>query len=599
MLVVSRITSLSEWLLRQAVVWGVLAYLAFFALVVRSSPADSWVVAYFDGHFIKYATGVLFFIGLSTLVIRGLGLAVQFSLLERTRLPQASPDAEASDEAQRLLAEFDDPAAPVRETYLTRRLREALEYVRSTGSADGLESHLRHLEDVDLGRMSQDYASVRLIVAVVPILGFLGTVLGITLAIGKLDADSMKEALPAVIDGLSVAFDTTGLSLGLSMLLLLVKYFVERIELRLLNRVDGLASRTLLGRFRQYGTQSDPHVAAVRQICERMLLTIEKAHVAQARTLELSLSEVGREVAELTRESGRSLAESADHLTRQVAQSAAQLTRQAADSLERAGAAWESMAGKAGDTLQKTMVDGLTSGLQRHAAALNAGVDKHAADMQQMLVRHAEILSEGCEEYGQKLGETLQQQVDGFAVKIETMAAALEAIQNVVPAAIERHSSALATALERHTAVLTESEHELAEENRRHLSDVEAALGEAMLVAASRQEKLIQSSEDLLKEMQISLVDSAGTAVAQQEQLIKQGEVLLRVVEATGQIKRLEESLNKNLAAVTQTRDFAELIDTLSATLALLSARLGRGPAAVGAFELDLNSSASSRSQAA
>jgi biopolymer transport protein ExbB/TolQ len=580
---VSRITSLSEWLLRQAAVWGVLAYLAFFALVVRSAADDSWLVAYFDGHFIKYATGCLFFVGLADLAIRGLGLMLQFSVLDRFPLPQASADAEAGDEAGRMLREFETGQAAMRESYLARRLREALEYVRQRGTADDLETQLRHLEDVDLGRMGQGYGAVRLIVAVIPILGFLGTVLGITIAIAELNIDSMKEALPAVIDGLAVAFDTTALSLALSMVLLLVKYGVERVELRLLARVDALAGRTLLGRFRQYGTHQDPHVAAVRQICERTLAAIEKSHALQARSLEQSLADMAREAAQATRESGRQLTESADHLARQVASSAAQMSRQAADALERSGAAWESMATRAGDALQKTLADGLSSGLQRHAAALNAGVDKHAADMQQMLVRHAEILSEGCEEYGQRLGETLERQVDGFTRRIEGMSSALETVARALPASIAQHGADLSDALQRHTMVLAETENQLAEENRRHLSDVEAALGEAMLVAASRQEKLIAASEDILKELQVALVEGAGAAVAQQEQLIKQGEVLLRVVETTGQVRKLEEALNRNLATLTQSRDFAEVMEALSATLALLSTRLGRGPASSAA----------------
>jgi hypothetical protein len=72
----------------------------------------------------------------------------------------------------------------------------------------------------------------------------------------------------------------------------------------------------------------------------------------------------------------------------------------------------------------------------------------------------------------------------------------------------------------------------------------EATLGETLLLNATRQEKLIHTSEDLLKEMQIALVEAAGMSVAQQEQLIKQSDVLLRVVDATGQVRKLEEALN-------------------------------------------------------
>ena len=116
---------------------------------------------------------------------------------------------------------------------------------------------------------------------------------------------------------------------------------------------------------------------------------------------------------------------------------------------------------------------------------------------------------------------------------------------------------------------------------------MEAALGEAMLVNATRQEKLIQQSEDLLKEMQVALVEAAGTTVAQQEQLIKQSDVLLKVVEATGQIRKLEEALNGNLLALSTSHNFEQTVTSLAAAVQLLSVRL-RQPAIVR-NEIDLS----------
>jgi hypothetical protein len=75
--------------------------------------------------------------------------------------------------------------------------------------------------------------------------------------------------------------------------------------------------------------------------------------------------------------------------------------------------------------------------------------------------------------------------------------------------------------------------------------------------------------------MQAALVESAGVAVAQQEQLNRQSDVLLRVLEATGQVRRLEEALNSNLASLAGAHHFEETVVGLSAALQLLSANLG------------------------
>jgi hypothetical protein len=134
----------------------------------------------------------------------------------------------------------------------------------------------------------------------------------------------------------------------------------------------------------------------------------------------------------------------------------------------------------------------------------------------------------------------------------------------------------LVEALQMHGETLTQAEHELASENRRHLSEVEAAMGEAMVIAADRQEKLVRQSEAVLREMQQALVSAAGATIDHQKELVKQGDVLLKVVESTGHVQRLEETLNRNLSSLGRVHNFEETLINLSAAIQLLSARTGR-----------------------
>ena len=50
----------------------------------------------------------------------------------------------------------------------------------------------------------------------------------------------------------------------------------------------------------------------------------------------------------------------------------------------------------------------------------------------------------------------------------------------------------------------------------------------------------------------------------------------MKVVDATGQIHKLEEVLNRNLATLGQTANFEERLVSLAATVQLMSARLGQ-----------------------
>ncbi len=503
MLIVSRVTSFSEWLVRQAFIWGGLACLAFYALVVRNAAEGSFVVRYFAGHEVAYCATALFFVGIAALLIKFLGVAVQFATLESAVLPNTAGRGLSAGEAGGLLAGLGTMSAALQESYLVGRLRAALQYVDRKGSADTLEQQLGRLEDADLSRMHHSYAMVRIILSTIPILGFLGTVIGISVAIGKMDlsAEAMDEAMDAVIGGLGVAFDTTALALSLSMVLLFFKFLVERVELRLLTAVDENVSRQLIGRFAQYGTDNDPHLASVCRMSEQLLVAVRGGMEKQADLLHSSFEEASHR--------------------------------------------WSDLLAASATTLDEALSGAVAEGLTRHAEALNEGVARHASDLEQTLLRHAELLNEG---------------------------------------------------LDHHTTALTEAETKIAEENRRHLAEVEAAVGEAMIVSTSRQEKLISQSETLLKEMQIALVESAGSTIAQQEQLVKQGDILLRVLEATGQIRKLEESLNGNLNALAGSHNFQQTVAGLSAALQLLSARLEFPITTVGNVELE---EAPSQSQAA
>jgi len=111
-------------------------------------------------------------------------------------------------------------------------------------------------------------------------------------------------------------------------------------------------------------------------------------------------------------------------------------------------------------------------------------------------------------------------------------------------------AGALSTSLERYADRLMAAEQIVAEQNRQHWNAV-----------------------------QQSLAQTAETLVAQQTQLVRQGEILLQVVEATGQVTRLEDALNHNLAALGTTHNFAETLVSLSAALNLLTARLNAADA--------------------
>jgi hypothetical protein len=228
----------------------------------------------------------------------------------------------------------------------------------------------------------------------------------------------------------------------------------------------------------------------------------------------------------------------------------------------------EALAARQADVWQSSIEE-----THRQWAAVNTATgklvrDAFSASIRDNLELHAKAVGDSALEYADRLSASAKQHATTLdSTARETVGRLRDGMEKLAELLVE--------ALHRHGEVLTAGEKELSEANRQHLSEIEAALGKSMVVAAERQENLVRQSEHLFKEMQLALVEAAGAAVRQQDELVRQGDVLLKVVNATGQIKKLESALNHNLAALQRTHNFDEMALNLSAAIQLLCARLG------------------------
>jgi biopolymer transport protein ExbB/TolQ len=244
---VSTLNALSAALLRSPLLWGGALAFACFTLIHGGAISDPQLVRYLAGHWVMYAEVTLFCVGLAALGLRGIDVVAQRRRLDPGLLgpiPSGGQDPEAAAELVASLPAGDD--------YHPRRLREALDLVVRTGSADDLENHLKYLADVDAARAAAGYGLVRFIVWAIPIMGFLGTVIGITVAIANLSPTQL-ENISDVVAGLGTAFDTTATALALSMVLMFLQFLFDRYEQQLLAEVDAAAWMSLAGRFQVFG----------------------------------------------------------------------------------------------------------------------------------------------------------------------------------------------------------------------------------------------------------------------------------------------------------------------------------------------------------
>ncbi len=177
---------------------------------------------------------VMSFAALKTARLRAEGRRIR----QRPAITLLSLERNAIEESLRLNAR-----AP---GVLSRRFRSLLELWCETGSSlkvlDALEADT---ERFDLAQQAS-FTLPRMLTWGIPILGFLGTVIGIGASVGQFDGlladvqdiDNLRRGLTQVTAGLGTAFDTTLLALSISLLVALPLALVERQEQQLLSLID-------------------------------------------------------------------------------------------------------------------------------------------------------------------------------------------------------------------------------------------------------------------------------------------------------------------------------------------------------------------------
>ncbi|HAD59311.1 MAG TPA: hypothetical protein DCG12_08710 [Planctomycetaceae bacterium] len=177
---------------------------------------------YFCGHPLEYVSTGMFFWGMAILFQKAVSL-------RGNRRALSSLQAVEDPTAGTLGAWCQDERKSSRQSVVFRRVEDTVNYLRGKDRS-GLEEHLRYLAELANERLHQSFATIRTVTWAIPILGFLGTVIGITMAIANVTPEQLETSLGEVTSGLSVAFDTTALALGMSIVLVFAAFAVERLE---------------------------------------------------------------------------------------------------------------------------------------------------------------------------------------------------------------------------------------------------------------------------------------------------------------------------------------------------------------------------------
>ena len=234
---------------------GMMMYLGLSYMIDQGQLTNETLLRYITGHPVSKVTVGMFFIGMASLFLIANNVFEQFIGEKKIRLDgklanvtdettgdfvETTP-LSAGESAIALGQSLNNLPKWLHDHYLWQRLQNALHSVYRTNSTEGVEDELKYLADQDLDQQQQRYSLVRILIWATPMLGFLGTVLGISQALGGINVgpeNNFQTMMDGLRGSLYVAFDTTALALTLSMFLMFAQFLVDRFESQLLLLVD-------------------------------------------------------------------------------------------------------------------------------------------------------------------------------------------------------------------------------------------------------------------------------------------------------------------------------------------------------------------------
>jgi len=148
--------------------------------------------------------------GLAILVLKYLAVKQQLSYaeLELELMPLDTGMQITPGNVERFLRHLEGLPRKARESILGRRIRGALEHFRSRNNVPEVQAYLSSRAELDASSVDSGYTLLRAFIWVVPILGFIGTVMGISDAVSKLAEQLETEAVASAESGVAADKDT-------------------------------------------------------------------------------------------------------------------------------------------------------------------------------------------------------------------------------------------------------------------------------------------------------------------------------------------------------------------------------------------------------
>ena len=288
-----------------SVVLGSGACVLFYALIFAGPLNFALLRRYCLCHPVAIATSELFFVAIVALSTKWIGCFRQKSLggqaslaLDEIALTHTETQQVESGEQKSQLFEtlWRSQSASLSSSWLGQRVTAILHRQLKRKNTKHLDQDVHELAERDADQQHDSYGLIRIVTWAMPMLGFLGTVLGISDTLGQMDAQALasgsQDAMNGLTAGLYVAFDTTAIGLVLTMVAMFVQFGVNRSELALLSSIDDRVSETMQLCLTEQEKQNDTTnvESALQHITEKLITSVQQIVQTQSELWQHTIS---------------------------------------------------------------------------------------------------------------------------------------------------------------------------------------------------------------------------------------------------------------------------------------------------------------------
>jgi biopolymer transport protein ExbB/TolQ len=266
--------------------------------ILFALPAGSYLRGLFaERGWVNYVESFFFFWAISILYLKGQKLRHQKTALYLDVLPAELGSEVNSSNVAHFIDNLYALPARLRDSLMVNRIRKGLELFEVRQNNSEVANMMSAQSDIDSARIGGSYSLLKVFLWAIPILGFIGTVLGLSQAIGSIDLSDVSDiskiigSIGNVTSGLGTAFDTTLLGLVLAMLLNFPINAVSKAEDDNLNSIDAFCNEILMPRLNDGGGIAGGDSAGLMDTLVKAVATSQKDFLKDLNILSAKMND--------------------------------------------------------------------------------------------------------------------------------------------------------------------------------------------------------------------------------------------------------------------------------------------------------------------